>query len=254
MFPYIYITLPSYTVMAFLGGFASLLFLYFRIPRYGIVFNDFLRLFLVAVVGCLVGAKVLFFLTMLPYAPHGISPLELLILLIASGYVFYGGLFGALAAIKLTFRRVISGNYSWEILRNFIAPALPLFHGFGRIGCFMAGCCYGIPLESPWSIGHITLERMPTQLIESAYEFILFVVLVYIGYRWKQVNLLKVYLISYAIFRFFIEFVRADPDRGGWSLFSTSQWISIFILLYYIGILQYLWRRFSAWRTIGRSV
>ena len=241
-------------VMAFIGGFAALMFLYFRIPRYGIVFNDFLKLFIVAAMGCFVGAKVLFFLTMLPYAPREISPLELIILLIASGYVFYGGLLGSLAAIKLTFKRVLRETYSWEVLRNFIAPALPLFHGFGRIGCFMAGCCYGIPLGSPWHIGHIVFERLPTQLIESAYEFFLFVILIYIGHRWKHINLLKVYLVAYAIFRFFIEFVRDDMDRGFWLWFSTSQWISIFILLYYIGILQSLWRRFNKWSIIGRSV
>ena len=239
MFPYIYLTLPSYMVMAFIGGFVTLLFLYFRSKRYEIVFDDFLKLFLMAAVGCFIGAKVLFFLTMLPGALGEVSFLELPVLLLVSGDVFYGGLFGSLGAIKFAWQKFLGKSYSWEGLRNFIAPAFPLFHGFGRIGCFMAGCCYGIPLDVPWQIGVIALERLPTQLMESAYEFILFAVLICIGYRWKQVNLLKIYLIAYAIFRFFIEFYRDDLDRGFWLVLSTSQWISIFILIYYLGIFQW---------------
>ena len=244
MFPYIYLTLPSYMVMAFIGGFVTLLFLYFRSKKYEIAFDDFLKLFLMAAIGCFFGAKVLFFLTMLAGVFGEVSFWDLPILLAVSGYVFYGGLFGSLAAIKLTLQKILGKGYKWESLRNFIAPAFPLFHGFGRIGCFMAGCCYGIPLEVPWQVGGIALERLPTQLIESAYEFFLFAALICLGYRRKRINLLKIYLIAYAIFRFFIEFYRDDLGRGFWVLFSTSQWISIFILLYYIGIFQSVWRKF----------
>ena len=153
-------------------------------------------------------------------------------LLLMSGYVFYGGLFGSLIALKMILRRMPS--YRWSSLRIFIAPAIPLFHGFGRIGCFMAGCCYGLPLANPIQIGPISLDYLPTQIIEAGFEFLLFGILVYVGYRWKQLNLLKLYLTVYAIFRFIIEFYRGDLDRGFWIMFSTSQWISIFILGYYV--------------------
>lgn len=232
MFPYIYIALPSYMVMAFVGGFSALMFLYFRIRTFGILFNDFLKLFLAAAIGCLAGAKALFFLTILPQIPAEYSLLDLPILLLMSGYVFYGGLFGSLIALKMILRRMPS--YTWSSLRIFIAPAIPLFHGFGRIGCFMAGCCYGLPLADPIQLGPILLDYLPTQIIEAGFEFLLFGILVYVGYRWKQVNLLKLYLTVYAIFRFIIEFYRGDLDRGFWIVFSTSQWISIFILGYYV--------------------
>ena len=66
MYPYIQIILPSYAVMAFLGGITALLFVYFRLERYQISFSEFLRLFLISVAGGFIGSKVLFILTKVP--------------------------------------------------------------------------------------------------------------------------------------------------------------------------------------------
>ena len=66
---------------------------------------------------------------------------------LSGGFVFYGGLFGALAAVWLFCRR---RKVPFSQLGADLVPAVPLFHTFGRVGCFLAGCCYGIPAPAGW--------------------------------------------------------------------------------------------------------
>jgi phosphatidylglycerol:prolipoprotein diacylglycerol transferase len=118
---------------------------------------------------------------------------------------------------------------------NVIAPAIPLFHGFGRIGCLLAGCCYGKELNAPIEILHmIHVERFPVQAIESLFEFVLFVVMLFIDRKKNHTDLLKIYLLSYAVFRFVNEFFRGDEVRGIYMGLSTAQWISLAIVAYYV--------------------
>ena len=98
MYPYIHITLPSYGVMAFLGVFAALCFLYFRFEKYNLAFNDFIKLFLLCGFTCFFFSKLLYFLVML-FSPEFEKSENILVLFIQSGYVFYGGLFGVLFGV-----------------------------------------------------------------------------------------------------------------------------------------------------------
>ncbi|MBR3624144.1 MAG: prolipoprotein diacylglyceryl transferase [Selenomonadaceae bacterium] len=231
MYPYIHITLPSYGVMAFLGVFAALCFLYFRFEKYNLAFNDFIKLFLLCGFTCFFFSKLLYFLVML-FSPEFEKSENILVLFIQSGYVFYGGLFGVLFGVWCYQKKYPKTNL--HLLHHMITPALPLFHGFGRIGCQLAGCCYGAPLENPIVFfGVLKMNLFPTQLLEALYEFFLFVALYFIGRKYNG-DLLRIYLVCYAVFRFFIEFFRADPDRGIWLGFSTAQWISCAIVIFYV--------------------
>ncbi len=233
MLPYIHIILPSYAVMAFIGAFSILMFLYFRFEKYGLLFNQFIRLFVICSLTCFLGSKLLFFTVALLSAESTLNLSEILLLFLGSGYVFYGGLMGTLIGIWIFAKR--ESNVNIHSLYQMTAPALPLFHGFGRIGCFMAGCCYGIPLNKPFILfGIIEFSTFPTQLLEALFEFSMFLLLCIVDKFKKGANLLILYLSVYAIFRFCIEFYRADTDRGMWLWFSTSQWISILIILYFI--------------------
>lgn len=231
MYPYMYITLPSYGVMAFIGAFAVLTVVYLRLEKFEVPFEVFLTRFLACGIGGFVGSKLLFAITQIPQLIRDFSLKKLLLLIPQSGFVFYGGLFGVIYTIRLCTR----ANHD---LRNriykMIAPAIPLFHGFGRIGCMMAGCCYGRKLREPILLfGLWELERVPVQLMEAIYEFLLCVVLLMSEKR-KEVDGMKIYLISYSVFRFFIEFFRGDTVRGIFFGVSTAQWISIFIVIYYL--------------------
>lgn len=101
MCPYIQITLPSYGVLAFIGAFAALLFLYFRLDRFDIAFTQFLKLVALCAVGCVLGSKLMYALTQVPWLIENFSARNLLMLIPNSGYVFYGGLLGVILAIYL---------------------------------------------------------------------------------------------------------------------------------------------------------
>ena len=67
-----------------------------------------------------------------------------------------------------------NNKYNLTHIYNMIAPAIPLFHGFGRIGCLFAGCCYGIELKQPIVFMNVVrINRVPTQLLEALFEFLL---------------------------------------------------------------------------------
>ncbi|MDE6406292.1 MAG: prolipoprotein diacylglyceryl transferase [Lachnospiraceae bacterium] len=232
MCPYIYITLPSYGVMAFIGAFAVLMVIYFRLDKYQVPFDVFLKYFFASVIGGFLGSKLLFAITQIPELIADFSVENLLLLIPQSGFVFYGGLFGVLCTIRI-------GTKENRCLRQriyrMIAPAIPLFHGFGRIGCMLAGCCYGRKLQTTVLLfGIFELKRIPVQMIESVYEFFLCVV-IFAAEKNKKMDGLKLYLTAYGIFRFVIEFFRGDAVRGIFLGMSTAQWISLFILGYYLG-------------------
>lgn len=230
MYPYVCFVLPSYAVMAFVGGFLAVLFLYFRLKDFTVEFSDFMKLFLICGVSAFVGARVLFVLTQLTELFQAFSLHALTALVLQGGLVYYGGLFGVLTGMR--FYAMKTKKYKLIDLYNLVAPAIPLFHGFGRVGCFMSGCCYGRQLKNTWNLGsYIQFSRIPTQLIEAAFEFLLFAVLLFMGK--KSNHLLRIYLISYGSFRFAIEFYRGDAIRGIYGGLSTAQWISIIVLLYY---------------------
>lgn len=149
---------------------------------------------------------------------------------------FYGGLVGgALTFIALYFFYV-KKKYPYANIMDLliISPAaITLAHGFGRIGCFAAGCCYGIETDS-WlgvQFPHHDHAVYPTQLFEAIFLFILAGVLFYFAVKKNNPYTMPIYLISYGIWRFLIEFIRGD-DRGAFFLLlSPSQWFSILAIL-----------------------
>ena len=113
---------------------------------------------------------------------------------------------------------------------------MALAQGFGRIGCFLAGCCYGKETERVFSVifqnseyapNHVAL--IPTQLYSSGLDFLHFLLLLLIARNKKaDGQVTACYLIFYSIGRFVIEFFRGDIIRGSVGILSTSQFISIF--------------------------
>lgn len=151
----------------------------------------------------------------------------------AGGFVFYGGLIGGLVGLFFGCK-IVSVKVSLYIEET--AIFLPLAHGFGRVGCFFAGCCYG--KEINWTFSNI-IPRFPIQLVEAFLLFCIFALLLFLYYRGKK-KLLFVYGLFYSIIRFVLEFFRDDLERGFILSLSTSQFISIFVfficVFYYIVI------------------
>lgn len=158
------------------------------------------------------------------------------------GISFYPGLLGFLgaAALAALLLRLPVGQ-----TMDTIAPGVPLFHAFGRVGCWFGGCCYGA--ECDFTLFGVRFTHLPTQLMEAAFCLVLFFALEYAVKRHR----LAVYLCAYAVWRFVIEFWRAD-ERGallpGVPL-SPAQQIAVLCLL---GVgLAALWPRLLARRTRG---
>lgn len=143
------------------------------------------------------------------------------------GLTFYGGLFGGVAAFLLMYFFFYKRHHDGIIKKILIcAPAaITVAHAIGRIGCFLDGCCYGKPTDS-WigvKFPHLAEKVIPTQLIEAIFLFLLFAILMVLIFVLNFRYTFPVYMISYAIFRFIIEFYRGD-ERGAFiGIFSPSQ-------------------------------
>lgn len=163
----------------------------------------------------------------------------------SGGWVVYGGVLGGILGAYLWCRK-----YGWDFKKHFevLMPCVALAQGFGRIGCFFAGCCYGIksnvmgvsfPVDSLCPVGHPVI---PTQLIMSAGDFLIFFLTYHNLKKGKHPERTgAMYLILYSFGRFMIEFIRGDINRGFVGVLSTSQFIALFVFI--AGL--WLWFRYK---------
>ena len=164
------------------------------------------------------------------------------------GFVIYGAIIFGILGIFLYCKKK-----NWNSLEIFdmVVPCVSLGQGFGRIGCFLAGCCYGGVTDGPLylvfpegSLAPAGVHLHPTQIYCVIFDFLLAGFLLwYSSKREKKAgDTVCMYLIIYSIGRFLVEFLRNDP-RGSVGIFSTSQFISIFMLI--TGILIYNRHKFK---------
>lgn len=146
-----------------------------------------------------------------------------------AGIVFYGGLLGFLLYCGLLLPKLLPRGY--KRVQPLGTLSIPLFHGFARIGCYFGRCCYGLVCHNGLWEGFFE-HRLPVQLLESGFNFLLFALLLGLYLKGKRRQLTDIYLLCYSVFRFCIEFFRGDEIRGFIGLLSFSQWVSIGIWLY----------------------
>lgn len=185
-------------------------------------------------IGAMVGAKVLFLIVSWKQVIElGLGLMEI----IQGGFVFYGGLIGGILGLFIYCKRY---RLSFGQFADLYATVLPLGHAFGRVGCFIAGCCYGMEYHGSFSYTYesvmggntpLGVPLFPVQLIEASLLVLLFGVQLLLYFRksrrcWDQVIY---YAMAYALIRFTLEFFRGDAERGSAWLFSTSQWISLLL-------------------------
>lgn len=166
------------------------------------------------------GAKVLYLLTSDSDVSNSFN------FWMGGGFVFYGGFLSAI--LFLAILRLGGMKLSWSHLWPML-PALTIGHAIGRIGCFLAGCCFGAETDAFWGMHMHGASRHPTQILEAlSLGLIGFLV---IKFRERKSDTLIIYLLGYGIFRFSIEFLRGDEARGQWGVLSPSQWISCGMIL-----------------------
>ena len=154
---------------------------------------------------------------------------------ISSGFVFYGGLLGGMLVFPFV-KKVHKIDTSGYL--KCITPSLGIAHAFGRIGCSLAGCCYGIETNSHFCflyresiIAPNNVKLFPVQGIESFCLFALAFTCFFLVIKKSRIAVHYLYLFIYSIFRFVLEFFRGDSARGLFGFFSTSQIISLLIII-----------------------
>lgn len=190
------------------------------------------------VIGGILGGKVLYIITELNYV---MSDPSIIIREFGNGFVIYGAIIGGGMTLYLYCKK-----NRWNVLEilDMVVPGVALAQGFGRIGCFLAGCCYGretnlaIGVEFPKeSLAPTGVHLHPTQIYSSIFDFALGIFLIYYAKKQnKNGKVVAAYLIIYSIGRFFVEMLRNDP-RGEVGMLSTSQFISIITLI--VGLIIY---------------
>ena len=230
--------ISMYGCMAALGlGLAVLYFEWSERRRLGRCSGDTELAFVCGGIGGLLGAKALSLATMLPQLLRDLpgltgDPAGFARRYLAAGFVFYGGLFGAILGMGLYVR--LSGTSLSERAKS-LTPAFALFAACGRVGCFLEGCCYGRPAKllpgvtftrSPIAPKGVPL--VPVQLWEAGAELVLFLLLDGLVRRGKDGRaVLGTYLLCYGPVRFVLEFFRGDAYRGFIGPVSLSQALSL---------------------------
>jgi len=246
MFPYVYIfgrQVAVYSLCALAGIFAVFLCGRRIAPRRGLRPEDMPVLALLCVIPALIGGSLLYGLTNLPYlqsvlaARASYADFSSFFWDAAAafeGLVFYGGMLAVVLTVFIyaRVRKQPVGGYL-----DVLAVCIPLFHAFGRIGCFCAGCCFGVAcpigftFTSSPNVFANDVTRFPVQLLECACNVIIFLVLLRMfGKRRFEGELLYVYFLAYGSVRFLDEFLRGDSYRGFLGPLSTSQWISLVLI------------------------
>lgn len=244
-------TIHGYGLAIGIGVVCAVFMADFRAKKRGMNADAVFTIALLALVFGFIGAKILYGVTDL----HNILK-DPLLLLTGNGFVIYGGIIGGIAA-AIIYCRI--KKYSFLQYFDLMAPSVTLAQGFGRIGCFLAGCCYGRETSLPWGIVFRSslyapngVRLIPTQLIMSAGDFLITAVLLLYARKSRKAGRCGgLYLILYSVGRFLVEFLRGDY-RGGVGPLSTSQFISIFTLV--LGLLLFFTNVFSRKKTEVHNV
>lgn len=246
------ITIYSYGVMVALGFVAGIIWINYESRRLGADTAKAMDLLFYIIIAGIFGSRILD--VIVSEREQFLANPIMIFKVWEGGLVYYGGV---VAAVLVTIWFVRRHKMSFLLTVDIFAPALALGHAVGRLGCFLAGCCYGRPLEhETWysvvfpaiqkTFAPVGVPLYPTQLMESAGEFFIFLCLVALR-KFKRFDgqIFATYLMLYACLRVVLELFRGDLIRGFVidNVLSTSQFISI--LLFTVGLLFYirLWRK-----------
>lgn len=233
-------SVPTYGLMMTVGIFLCSFLILFKAKRAGLGTDE-----MIIVISLAMGIAILFAGALYIFVSYSIK--EIIEYIISGdfdflknvGLVFYGGLIGGIigAIIALKWQKL-----DVKKVEQCVVPVLPLGHAIGRIGCLFAGCCHGVEYSGTLAVKSLLISAemtyFPIQAVEAILNFGIFIFLLrYSKKERRAYNILCVYLLSYSVVRFILEFYRGDIIRGGFLIFSTSQWISMGIFLASIFVL-----------------
>lgn len=224
------VTIHGYGLMIGLGVMAALLLGDYRAKKFGLNGDHIYGMTFSAVILGFMAARILFIIT--EWENFLQNPVQYLA---GAGFVVYGGIIGGALAIYgfCKIKKIDMLSYL-----DLMIPSVALAQALGRVGCFLAGCCYGKETDSFLGVVFTNsdfapngVKLLPTQLFMAGGDLIIMAVLLwYAAKRPVRGRTSMLYLILYSIGRFAVEFLRND-DRGTVGILSTSQFIAIFTLI-----------------------
>lgn len=234
------VTIYGYGLMVAIAIIAAYLISEIRAKKKGLDYDHIFTLAIWCLISGTIGSKLLYFTTIWKEVVKNPA----VILEFQNGFVVYGGIIGGIIGGFLYCK-----YKKWNFFEYFdlAMPQIALAQGIGRIGCFLAGCCYGKAAEGGLGIAFHNsdyapngVKLIPTQLYSAAFDIGLFAALLWMDKKKKgHGQIAGAYLVLYSIGRFIIEFFRGDLERGAVGALSTSQFIAIF--LFAAGIALFLW-------------
>ena len=233
------LTIPMYGPLILIGCVLGVLVAVYLPARRELAKQDIFYCACYAMIGVVVGAKLLYLAISLPgfieaRAQTGWT-LEDIKILFTHGFVFYGGLIGGIGGVFIYSRQF---RVPFWALADSLIPSVPLIHAIGRVGCFLAGCCYGAQAKPPLgvyfradSVAPAGVALFPVQLLEAALNLILFAaVFIYSRKPRADRQVTGLYVACYGVIRFVLEFFRGDSGRGIFLGLGISQWISLALI------------------------
>lgn len=232
------LTVYSYGVLLAGAYLLGLQFALMRARTRGLDRQRVMDLGIWIIVSALAGAKLL--LLIVEFRQFHLSLTDLKALA-RSGGVFYGGLIAGVGTAVWYMRR--HRMPLWTTTDVF-APGIALGHVVGRMGCVLAGCCFGRPTTVAWAITFhdpvatanagtpLGIPLHPTQLYESGAEALILIALMLLERRGRGFpgRTFWSYMLLYGVSRFFIEFYRGDSRGLVFDMLSTSQFISVLLV------------------------
>ncbi|MGG7179083.1 prolipoprotein diacylglyceryl transferase [Clostridium paraputrificum] len=236
LFEFLGFKIYSYGLMIAIGIISAGYLFISRAKKKGYDEDSLFNLVIFAVISGVLGGKLLFIITEIKSIIKDPS----ILLNFGNGFVIYGAIILGALAIYIYCKR--KGWNTLELL-DAVVPGVALAQGFGRIGCLLAGCCYGLETTSPLgikfpvdSLAPSGVYLHPTQIYSSVFDFALAGFLLWYSKKARtNGKIMSMYVILYSIGRFLVEFLRNDP-RGNVGILSTSQFIAIFTLILGIAI------------------
>ncbi|MEW6320405.1 MAG: prolipoprotein diacylglyceryl transferase [Acidobacteriota bacterium] len=244
------VTIYSYGVLLAAAYLLGLWLAVRRARAAGLDANRVLDLGIWVIIAALVGAKALLFVVDFR---HFTSSWQEFTTLLRSGGVFYGGLIAAVVTCAYLLRK---HRLPLWTSGDLFAPGIALGYMVGRLGCLLAGCCYGRPTDVAWAITFtdpaanlnvgtpLNVPLHPTQLYESLAGLVILVALLVLERRGRAFpgRTFWSFVLLYGVSRFIIEYFRGDPRGETLMGLSTSQFISVILVPLSLAMLWYLSR------------
>ncbi|MCR5467923.1 MAG: prolipoprotein diacylglyceryl transferase [Lachnospiraceae bacterium] len=232
------VTFHMYGLMIALGFLTAYLLTAFRAKRRDMDTEVVADLLIGAIIGGLLGTRILFYIVSIEDIMKDIS----ILWDFGNGYVVYGGIIGGVVAAYIVCKRK---KVSFLEYLDLTMPSVSLGQAFGRIGCTFAGCCYGHETDSLFHIMYTesnfapsNVWLIPTQLMSSVGNLVIMCLLLAFASKNKKPGRVgALYFILYGIGRFSIEFLRNDY-RGSVGILSTSQFISCILVV--LGLILFM--------------